>query len=171
MFIHLEMGACSSGWNIQHINALVSEDDDALPLLIRKREPRFLAGAPRKFVLDEDFSQEFGWVCPLCQGQFCDGPDVDTHLRKQECSQGYSYILKCPVCPDIFIKVSALLEHVSAPRCAATRTTSSIAALLKAVETGLKAPGTQEKLAEFRYQLEPDPDWPGKLNFRVAEMD
>ncbi|KAL2049348.1 hypothetical protein ABVK25_010358 [Lepraria finkii] len=153
------MTARSSGWNIQHINALVSEDDDALPLL------------PPKFVLDEDFSHKFGWVCRLCQGQFRDGPDLVTHLRKQECSQRYPYVLKCPVCPDIFIKVSALLEHVSAPRCAATRTTLSIAALLKAVETGFKVPGTQEKLAKFRYQLEPDPSWPGKLNVTVVEMD
>lgn len=73
--------------------------------------------------------------------------------------------------PIFFIKVSALLEHVSTPRRAATRTTSSIAALLKAVETGFKVSGTQEKLADFRYQLEPDPSWPGKLNVTVAEMD
>lgn len=99
---HAHSTARSSGWNIQHINALVSEDDDALPLLLCKHEPWFLADAPRNFVLDEDFSHEFGWVCRLCQGQSRDGPDLDTHLRKQECYQRYPYVLKCHVCPDIF---------------------------------------------------------------------
>lgn len=171
MFGHLESGTCSSGWTVQHLNALVCQSPGSNEYIIDERKPWLLAGPPRTEAQDADRDpKRNSWKCPLCSKTYLSKPDLTRHLQVPDCYQSYPNVLKCPECATGFTKLSKLLQHVETNICAASVGDGSIAKLLEHMQASLGNPSQQLRLSNFEYRLECDPVEPRKLVVKVASM-
>lgn len=167
MAIHLESGACSAGWTIQHINQLAAESPRANALTVEGRNPWLLAGAPPLAANDACYRPRGRWTCPVCDLLYYSGPDLTHHLRDRDCCRGYPNVFKCEVCLGQYTTLSGLLQHIQSPRCSASKDTPSIADLFKALRSGLASRKRQKQLNEIQYKLELDPKVRNRLNVKV----
>lgn len=171
VFGHLESGSCSSGWTIQHINALLCQSQGSNAYIIEERKPWLLAGPPRTEAQDSDRDpKRNSWRCPLCSKFYLSKPDLTRHLQEPDCYQSYPNVLKCPECTTEFTKLSKLLRHVETDKCPASVGNGSIAKLLEHMEVNLKNPSRQWSLSNFEYRLECDLVQPRKLIVKVTSM-
>ena len=172
LFEHLESGSCTSGWTVQHINALASRSPRANNHVLKDREPWLLAGPPREAAQASDYyASHKAWICSLCKQAFLWGPDLTKHLEEQDCHQRYPNVLKCPECTFCCTKLSDLIGHAEDDEhCLASIWGGSIGELLEYMKTNLADSSMQLRLSSIEYQLQRDPYQPRKLIVRVASM-
>ncbi|MCJ1450220.1 hypothetical protein MMC28_000549 [Mycoblastus sanguinarius] len=171
MIVHLENGGCSSGWMIQHINAIAADCVGFTKNLIRDRMPWFLAGAPRKWAYEGDYRHSGDyWICYLCNNRYPKDTLLTAHLQNEH-SKDYPKVLFCPICARKFTKISSLLQHIETPRCSTTYDEVSIAALMQNLELDVTRFRYGSKQRSIQYRLECDSTRPRKLLVRVASAD
>ena len=174
MLIHLESGACSKGWKVRHINALATKAPFAEDHVIWSKLPWLLAGAPgvspRSDLHFNHDRKRNAWICSMCARTYRSVDAVSNHQQTQTCLKGYPDVFKCPVCPEKFITLSGLVQHIETPRCPVSQVSRSVAFLLELLKRELAAPERQKTLDQTQYKLEFDPDRDGKLIVKVADV-
>ena len=172
MLEHLESGTCSSGINIQVVNALVATCQDARVLVIQGLDSFLRAGPPRNIAHDTDLNLSRNtWKCPYCKSgeSFLSALDLTRHLQTKNYVTGYPDVLKCPGCTATFSKLSMLSEHVENIRCTAAVDSGPYAALINYLKTELCIPDVKEHLHGLKFTLRADPHQHGLLCVMVTQ--
>ncbi|KAL8780661.1 MAG: hypothetical protein Q9213_006370, partial [Squamulea squamosa] len=150
---HLESGACSKGWTIQHVNNLVIRSPNASAYIIWDNVAYFLAGVPRHRAIDEDHIKSV-WRCNLCKASYLSRLDLERHFTSAECHR-YPDVLRCIHCKSAIDRTSALIRHLDSDQ-ACEADAATIRQVVKDLEEKIGMDGGEAGELKVSHQLRID---------------